>query len=32
LPIVLVISYGLVRVQRNKMVRLRRMSENYEEN
>lgn len=32
LPIILVIGYGLVRVQRNKMVRLRRMSENYEEN
>ncbi len=31
LPIILVIGYGLVRVQQNRMIRLRRMSENYEE-
>jgi len=31
LPILLVIGYGLVRNQRNRMTRLKRMSENYEE-
>lgn len=31
LPILLVIGYGLVRMQRNRMKRLKRMSENYEE-
>ncbi len=31
LPILLVIGYGLVRMQQNKMRRLKRMSENYEE-
>ena len=31
LPILLVIGYGLVRWQRNRMIRLKRMSENYEE-
>ena len=31
LPILLVIGYGLVRLQRNRMTRLKRMSENYEE-
>lgn len=30
-PIILVIAYGIVRAQRNKMLRLRRMSERYEE-
>jgi len=32
LPILLVIGYGLVRMQQNRMKRLKRMSENYEEN
>ena len=32
LPILLVIGYGLIRWQRNRMTRLKRMSENYEEN
>jgi ABC-type uncharacterized transport system involved in gliding motility auxiliary subunit len=32
LPILLVVGYGLVRMQRNRMTRLKRMSENYEEN
>ncbi len=32
LPILLVMGYGLVRWQRNRMIRLKRMSENYEEN
>lgn len=31
LPLVLVLTYGLVRFQRNRMRRLKRMSENYEE-
>ncbi len=31
LPILLVIGYGLVRMQQNRMKRLKRMSENYEE-
>jgi ABC-type uncharacterized transport system involved in gliding motility auxiliary subunit len=31
LPIVLVMGYGLVRMQQNRMKRLKRMSENYEE-
>ena len=31
LPLLLVISYGLIRMQRNRMKRLKRMSENYEE-
>lgn len=31
LPLVLVLTYGLIRFQRNRMRRLRRMSENYEE-
>lgn len=31
LPLLLVIGYGLVRMQRNRMKRLKRMSENYEE-
>ncbi|MBY0435814.1 MAG: GldG family protein [Cyclobacteriaceae bacterium] len=31
LPILLVIGYGLVRMQRNRMTRFKRMSENYEE-
>lgn len=31
-PILLVVGYGLVRMQRNRMTRLKRMSENYEEN
>lgn len=31
LPILLVIAYGLLRLQRNNMTRLKRMSENYEE-
>jgi ABC-type uncharacterized transport system involved in gliding motility auxiliary subunit len=31
LPLILVLAYGLVRFQRNRMRRLRRMSENYEE-
>lgn len=31
LPLVLVLIYGLIRFQRNRMRRLRRMSENYEE-
>jgi gliding-associated putative ABC transporter substrate-binding component GldG len=30
-PLLLVIGYGLVRMQRNRMKRLKRMSENYEE-
>jgi gliding motility-associatede transport system auxiliary component len=30
LPILLVIGYGIVRVQKNRMTRVRRMSENYE--
>ena len=30
-PLLLVMGYGLVRMQRNRMVRLKRMSENYEE-
>jgi gliding-associated putative ABC transporter substrate-binding component GldG len=32
LPILLVIGYGIVRMQGNRMTRLKRMSENYEEN
>lgn len=32
LPLLLVVAYGLVRMQRNRMTRLKRMSENYEEN
>ncbi len=31
LPLLLVMGYGVVRMQRNRMKRLRRMSENYEE-
>jgi ABC-type uncharacterized transport system involved in gliding motility auxiliary subunit len=31
LPLLLVVGYGLVRFQQNRMTRLRRMSENYEE-
>jgi hypothetical protein len=31
LPILLVIGYGLIRMQENRMTRLKRMSENYEE-
>jgi ABC-type uncharacterized transport system involved in gliding motility auxiliary subunit len=31
LPILLVVGYGLVRMQQNRMTRFRRMSENYEE-
>ena len=31
LPILLVVGYGIVRTQRNRMTRLKRMSENYEE-
>jgi ABC-type uncharacterized transport system involved in gliding motility auxiliary subunit len=31
LPIILAIAYGLVRMQQNRMKRLKRMSENYEE-
>ncbi|HMI65273.1 MAG TPA: hypothetical protein VK517_04520, partial [Cyclobacteriaceae bacterium] len=31
LPIFLAIGYGLVRMQQNRMKRLKRMSENYEE-
>ena len=31
LPILLVVGYGIVRIQRNRMTRLKRMSENYEE-
>jgi hypothetical protein len=31
LPLLLVMVYGVVRFQRNRMTRLRRMSENYEE-
>jgi gliding-associated putative ABC transporter substrate-binding component GldG len=31
LPLLLVLLYGVVRFQRNRMMRLRRMSENYEE-
>ena len=31
LPIFLVVGYGLIRMQRNRMKRLKRMSENYEE-
>ncbi len=31
LPILLVIGYGIVRMQSNRMTRLKRMSENYEE-
>lgn len=30
-PLLLVVGYGLVRMQRNRMKRLKRMSENYEE-
>lgn len=32
LPILLVVGYGLVRMQRNRMTRLKRMSDTYEEN
>ncbi len=32
LPILIVVVYGLIRLQRNRMTRLKRMSENYEEN
>jgi gliding-associated putative ABC transporter substrate-binding component GldG len=32
LPILLVIIYGLMRMQRNRSIRLKRMSDNYEEN
>ncbi len=32
LPILLVVGYGLMRMQRNRMTRLKRMSDNYEEN
>lgn len=32
LPILLVVVYGLVRMQQNRMTRLKRMSDNYEEN
>lgn len=32
LPILLVVAYGLVRLQRNRMIRLKRMSDNYETN
>lgn len=31
LPILLVVGYGLVRMQQNRMTRLKRMAENYEE-
>jgi ABC-type uncharacterized transport system involved in gliding motility auxiliary subunit len=31
MPLILVVGYGLVRMQRNRMTRLKRMSENYEE-
>lgn len=32
LPILIVIIYGLMRMQRNRSIRLKRMSDNYEEN
>lgn len=32
LPILLVVAYGLVRMQNNRITRLKRMSDNYEEN
>jgi ABC-type uncharacterized transport system involved in gliding motility auxiliary subunit len=31
MPLILVMGYGLIRMQRNRMTRLKRMSENYEE-